>query len=65
MHGADRLPRRLGVVTVWVALFSILLTGRQQPSTTTRSQTLVVLLGTGDPAAGPRSVWAGDRGGGQ
>src|SRR5262245_65150667 len=52
MHVADRLPR-FGVVTVLVGLFAIPLTGRQQPPTTTRSQTQVVLLGTGDPAADP------------
>src|SRR5919201_4655187 len=53
MHGADRLSRPFGIVAVLVALFAIPLSGRQQPPTSTRSHTQVVLLGTGDPAIDP------------
>src|SRR6476659_3500267 len=53
MHRADRQPRLFSVVTVLVAFLAMALAGRQQPPTTSPSQTHVVLLGTGDPAADP------------
>ena len=53
MHRADSRPGRFGVVTVWFVLLAMPLVGNQQPPATGPSQTRVVLLGTGTPAADP------------
>ena len=53
MRHPDSPARRFGVVTAWFVLAAILLLGHQQSSATRPSQTHVVLLGTGDPAADP------------
>ncbi len=53
MRRADSRPRRFGIVTVWIVRLAIRLVGHQQSPATGLSQTRVVLLGTGDPAADP------------
>src|SRR6516225_6468559 len=53
MRRAHSRPRRFGIVTVWFVFLAIPLAGHQQSPATGLSQTRVVLLGTGDPAADP------------
>ena len=53
MRRTDNRPWRFGLLTVPFVLIAIPLVGHQQPPATRLSQTHVVLLGTGDPAADP------------